>query len=121
VLKRRQADLAATICAACGFGADEAGAVAALVRKDGLSGWNGDGVIQDAQVLEDVACLVFLDDQLDAFEKGVEELKMLAILRKTWLKMSPRGRELAAGIDMSERAKELVQRALADGGGEDGG
>lgn len=68
---------------------------------------------EEVQILEDVACLVFLDDQLDGFEKGLgDEEKMIGILRKTWAKMGPRGRELALGIAMSERAKGLVGRAI---------
>ncbi|KAI1822895.1 hypothetical protein F4861DRAFT_540510 [Xylaria intraflava] len=84
--------------------------VAALVRKEGLA------VDAETQVLEDVACLVFLDDQLDDFEKraDVDEDKMVNILRKTWAKMSARGREIALGMKLSERATTLVTKALAE-------
>lgn len=84
--------------------------VAALVRKENLA------TDPETQVLEDVACLVFLDDQLDDFEKrdDVDELKMLEILRKTWAKMSPRGREIALGMRLSERGQTLVGKALAE-------
>ncbi|KAF7585130.1 hypothetical protein BBP40_012273, partial [Aspergillus hancockii] len=83
-----------------------AGRVGALVRKEGLKSDS------ETQVLEDVACLVFLDDQFEEFERGVEEEKVLGILRKTWGKMSERGRELALEIEMSDRARGLVGRAL---------
>jgi hypothetical protein len=63
-------------------------------------------------VLEDVACLVFLDDQFEEFEKGHDEDKIVMILRKTWSKMSEKGHELALQIKMSERAKGLVGKAL---------
>jgi hypothetical protein len=63
-------------------------------------------------VLEDVACLVFLDDQFEEFEKGHDEDKIVAILRKTWSKMSEKGHELALQINMSEKAKGLVAKAL---------
>ncbi|KAI0866268.1 hypothetical protein F4860DRAFT_215559 [Xylaria cubensis] len=84
--------------------------VAALVRKENLA------ADPETQVLEDVACLVFLDDQLDDFEKrdDVDEDKMVNILRKTWAKMSPRGREIALGMKLSERATMLVTKALAE-------
>lgn len=84
--------------------------VAALVRKDNLA------ADPETQALEDVACLVFLDDQLDDFEKrdDVDEDKMVNILRKTWAKMSPGGREIALGMELSERAKMLVGKALAE-------
>ncbi|KAI1438534.1 hypothetical protein GGR50DRAFT_365395 [Xylaria sp. CBS 124048] len=84
--------------------------VAALVRKEDLAG------DAETQVLEDVACLVFLDDQLDDFGKrdDVDEDKMVNILRKTWAKMSAQGREIALGMRLSERAKTLVDKALAE-------
>lgn len=63
-------------------------------------------------MLEDVACLVFLDDQFEDFEKEHDEEKIVAILRKTWGKMSEKGHELALQIKMSEKAKGLVARAL---------
>ncbi|KAK8924525.1 hypothetical protein VCV18_004946 [Metarhizium anisopliae] len=88
--------------------ADECERVAALVRKDGLS---TDG---ETQVLEDVACLVFLDDQFDDFEAKAEmdEDKMVGILRKTWGKMTDEGKKLALAMDLSDRAKVLIAKAL---------
>ncbi len=108
-LKKRQAELAAQICLDCGYAAEDAERVAYLIRKEDLK--------QDAetQVLEDVACLVFLDDQFEEFEKGFDEEKVVKILQKTWGKMSEKGHELALGIEMSERCKVLVQKALAGG------
>lgn len=83
--------------------------VAALVRKENLA------ADEETQVLEDVACLVFLDDHFDEFEKreDVDEEKMVGILRKTWAKMSERGREIALGMKLSERAGVLVGKALS--------
>ncbi|KAJ5089419.1 Protein of unknown function DUF4202 [Penicillium argentinense] len=107
--QRRQADLVKEICVESGYGEEEADRVAALVRKTGLKA--GD---PDTQTLEDVACLVFLDDHFDKFEKDLDdEEKTIDILRKTWGKMSPAGREEALKIQLSERAKTLVQKALA--------
>ena len=108
-LKKRQAELAAQICLDCGYGAEEAERVAFLVRKEDLRG------DEETQVLEDVACLVFLDDQFEEFEKGHDEEKVVRILRKTWGKMSERGREMALGIGMSERCRGLVLKALEGG------
>ena len=106
-LKKRQADLASAICVGCNFTAEEAGEVGRLIRKEDLRG------NEETQVLEDVACLVFLDDQFEGFGKGVDEEKMVGILRKTWGKMSERGHELALGIRMSEECKALIGKALA--------
>ncbi|KAJ9314471.1 hypothetical protein DTO271D3_5209 [Paecilomyces variotii] len=106
-LKKRQAELAEKICLESGYSETEAARVAALVRKEDLK------QDQETQALEDVACLVFLDDQFEEFEKGYDEEKIISILRKTWGKMSDRGHELALKIQMSDRAKELVGKALA--------
>lgn len=98
------------MCLESGMSEDEADRVAALVRKEDLR--------RDAetQVLEDVACLVFLDGGLEEFEKGFDggEEKVVSILRKTWGKMSERGRELALAIGEGRlRVGELVSRALS--------
>jgi hypothetical protein len=82
------------------------------VRKEGLKSSGEDA---DVQVLEDVACLVFLEDQLEDFQSGYDEEKVIGILQRTWAKMSEKGRELALGMELSGKSKELVGRALADG------
>lgn len=105
-LKSRQATQVEEICVAAGCGREVAARVGALMRKEDLRR------DEETQVLEDVACLVFLDDQLEGFEGGHDEDKVVGILRKTWVKMSERGRELALEIPMGERAKELVGKAL---------
>lgn len=84
----------------------------ALIAKDDLKKGEGKGD-SETQVMEDVACLVFLDDQFDEFEKNHDEDKIISILQKTWVKMGKRGQELALKMDLSPRAKELVGKALA--------
>lgn len=93
--------------------ASERDRIAALVSKQGLA--TGD---EETQALEDVACLVFLDDQLDEFESksDLDEDKVVRILQKTWAKMSPRGRDLALGMNHSARATALLEKALEGGG-----
>lgn len=88
--------------------------VTALIRKEGLGKGGGTGSDAETQVLEDVACLVFLDDQFEDFKKrdGIDEEKIVNILRKTWGKMSDRGRQLALGMDLSDRARALILKAL---------
>lgn len=92
--------------------ADECERVAALIGKQNLA------TDEETQVLEDVACLVFLDDQLDDFEKQPDhdEEKILRILRKTWVKMSPKGQEMALQMKHSDRAKSLIEQALSGAG-----
>lgn len=83
--------------------------VAALIRKENLK------ADEETQVLEDAACLVFLDDQFDDFESksDLDEAKTIGILQKTWAKMGERGRQLALEMNHSERAQELLGKALA--------
>lgn len=113
-MKKRQAEQVKEICLQCDFTEEEASRVASLIAKEDLKKGEGKGD-PEAQVLEDVACLVFLKDQFDAFEKEHDEDKIIRILQKTWVKMGERGQQLALGMDMSERAKEMVGKALADG------
>lgn len=105
-LKKRQAELASQICLDCGYSAEDAGRVAAMVRKDDLK------EDEETQALEDVACLVFLDDQFEDFEKSHDEEKILRILRKTWGKMSEKGRAIALEMKMEGRPAELMRKAL---------
>ncbi|RJE21621.1 hypothetical protein PHISCL_06027 [Aspergillus sclerotialis] len=108
-LQKRQAEIAQQICLESGYSQPDAERVAALVRKEGLKQED-----EETQVLEDVACLVFLDDRFEEFERGIEEVKVIEILRKTLAKMSKDGRALAGEVvgGLSERARGLVQKAL---------
>ena len=80
----------------------------ALIEKEGLK--QGE---EEVQILEDVACLVFLDDQFEQFKDKHDEEKIVNILKKTWVKMSKEGQDLALQIPMTEECKELVQKALS--------
>jgi hypothetical protein len=106
-LKKRQAELASKICLNSGYGQEDADRVAALIRKEDLKS------DEETQVLEDVACLVFLDDQFEEFGKNYDEDKIITILRKTWVKMTEKGHELAYKIPMTERSQGLIQKALS--------
>ncbi|KFX96964.1 hypothetical protein O988_05087 [Pseudogymnoascus sp. VKM F-3808] len=106
-LKKRQAELASEICTRCNYSAEEAEAVASLIRKEDMKS------NVESQILEDVACLVFLDDQFEKFEKEHDEEKIISILQKTWAKMSEGGQKLALEMELSDRAKDLVGKALS--------
>ena len=53
------------------------------------------------QVLEDIACLVFLESYLGGFAPKHDAGKVTSILTRTWRKMSPAARReaLQAGLD----------------------
>ncbi|KAI7282389.1 hypothetical protein KC345_g3535 [Hortaea werneckii] len=107
-LKKRQAQQVSDILKACGYGDDDVSRCIALIEKEGLK--QGE---EEVQVLEDVACLVFLDDQFDEFKDKHDEDKIVTILKKTWVKMSKDGQDLALQIPMTDECKALVQKALA--------
>lgn len=81
--------------------------VQALVRKDRLK------YDAEAQALEDVVCLVFLEDHFLPFARKHETGKVIDILRKTWPKMSPVGQHAALALDLPAEARRLVAAALA--------
>ena len=91
----------------CGYDEPDAQRAASLVRKERLK------ADAEAQTLEDVICLVFLENQLAQFASSHEPEKVVDILRKTWKKMSPRGHAAALSLDLPAGAAELVRRALA--------
>jgi len=80
--------------------------VASLVRK--LDRAND----EDAQAVEDAACLVFLASQLASFAEGRDEAQTIDVLQKTWKKMSERGRQAALALELDEGARALVDKAL---------
>lgn len=105
-LKRKHAEMAAEIMIAQGYAADETARVGSLIRKERLK--------QDAeaQALEDVACIVFLQHYSDEFAAKHDDDKLISILRKTWVKMSAHGHQAALTLSLSPRVGELVGRAL---------
>ncbi len=64
------------------------------------------------QTLEDVICLVFLEYYFEPFAEKHPDDKTIAILQKTWRKMSEKGQHAALSLPLSENAKNLVQKAL---------
>jgi hypothetical protein len=104
-LKAKHAEWTAEILSQCGYDPGEIARVAALVRKENLSG------NAEAQTLEDVACLVFLGHYAVDFAAKHDETKVVAILAKTWRKMSPRGQAAAQLIAMPEDVRGLLDHA----------
>lgn len=69
---------------------------------------------QDAecQVLEDALCLVFLERQLAEMIPRVSEEKLLNAVKKSWAKMSQRGREAALRLPLPPSVRRIVELAL---------
>jgi hypothetical protein len=81
--------------------------VQSLLRKQGLKR------DPEVQCLEDVICLVFLEHYCADFAGRHDAAKALGILRKTWEKMSPHGREVARTAVLPREVQHLIEAALA--------
>ncbi len=66
----------------------------------------------ETQVLEDVICLVFVEHYLEDFASQHEDEKVIYILKKTIVKMSPEALQSVSKIKISPKVKELLGRAL---------
>ena len=89
------AEIGAAVLRECGYDETTVVNVASLLRKERLKR------NPDAQLLEDVIGLVFMQHYLADFvmrHPGYDDAKFLDILQKTLRKMSPRGREAAATL-----------------------
>jgi Domain of unknown function (DUF4202) len=100
------------IMAAHGYEPHDAARVGALVRKELLRS------DPEAQMLEDVACVVFLTYYLADFMGKTEEAKLARILAQTWNKMSARGRAHASKLDLPASALALLKRGLKRAAGD---
>jgi hypothetical protein len=97
----------AALMAAAGYGDGDIARVGALVRKERLK------LDAEVQMLEDVACLVFLAHYLDDFMGKTEPDKMAGILAKTWSKMSEAGRAEALKLALPAPVPALLEQGLA--------
>ncbi len=106
-LARFHAETAAKILREVGYDETLIAKVEGLLRKRNLKR------DPDVQLLEDVICLVFLENYFADFSTQFDEAKVIDIIRKTWAKMSPRGHAAALELELSPDAAELVAKALA--------
>lgn len=102
-LKARHAEHASEILGGLGFSAEEIARVAGLIRKENLKR------DPEAQALEDVAALVFLEFYAADFAPKHEPEKVIAILKKTFAKMSEAGRKAAVALPLPAPLAALVR------------
>ncbi|MFB9054340.1 DUF4202 domain-containing protein [Formosa undariae] len=67
----------------------------------------------DSQTLEDVVCLVFLQNYFEDFATKHDEPKLIDIVQKTWNKMSDAAHKKAMTLNYSESSFKLIQKALS--------
>lgn len=108
----KQAARAKELLLSAGVSATDAGEVATWVSKTGLKTNLG------TQALEDAACLVFLENEIEAFAAQHADYlpeKFVDILKKTWRKMSPAAQQAALGLDLPPAIASLVHAAVTSG------
>lgn len=107
-LYAKQAARARDLLLHAGVAATEADEAAVWVSKTGLKTNPG------TQALEDAACLVFLENEIETFAARHADYpreKFVEILRKTWRKMSPRAQQLARALPLPPSIAALVREA----------
>lgn len=105
-LKTHQSSKARAILSNLGYGEETLARVTSLIEKRKLRS------DPEAQTLEDVACLVFLQHYLEPFADSHPNDKTVGVLAKTWPKMSEKGQSYAMNLPLSERGRALLDRAL---------
>jgi hypothetical protein len=107
----KQAARARELVLAAGVTAAAADELATWVAKSGLKTNAG------TQALEDAACLVFLENEIEAFAAQHADYpaeKFVDILRKTWRKMSPPAQQAALGLHLPPAIAALVRAAVGE-------
>ena len=105
-LKEFHAHRLREIMAAAGYDLPATARVSALVRKERLRS------DPEAQMLEDVVCIVFLEHYLADFMGKTDESKLVRILAQTWNKMSAQGHAHAGELDLPPTVLALLKRSL---------
>jgi hypothetical protein len=100
------ASLAGEILLHSGYDSDTVARVQSLVKKERIKH------DPEAQTLEDVTCLVFLEHEFAPFAAKHPGEKVIDILRKTWPKMSAQGQQAALGLNLPAPLRALVEKAL---------
>lgn len=105
-LKQFHAEQAGIILQAEGYDETMIARVASLLKKEQLKRDS------DSQALEDVACLVFMRYYFAEFSAAHGEEKIIAIVQKTWRKMSEAGHQAALSLPFTSQQQQLLARAL---------
>jgi len=100
------ARLAGAVLRDAGYGREQMERVQNLVLKRAAR-----SAPSDARTLEDAACLVFLERDLESLASRLGPEKTVEVLARTWPKMSSAGREAAAGLELKPELREMVARA----------
>ena len=101
--KARHASDVAALLSGAGYDATTIERVQALIRREQVDG---------AQVVEDAACLVFLETQLGDMVPRFDRGRLLEVIRKTAGKMSPAGLAAVVDVPLADAERALLADAL---------
>jgi hypothetical protein len=104
---KMHAELAGEVLEDVGYDEETIGTVQRVLTKRGLK------TDPNVQLLEDVACLVFLEHYAAEFAGKHPKEKVIDIVQKTWKKMSAAGHEAAMALPLDPDVKTVVEEALA--------
>ncbi len=107
-LKSFHARRAGELMRAAGYDQPDIDRVGALIRKERLKR------DPEAQILEDVACLVFLEHYAGDFIAKHDDDKVVDILKKTARKMSEDGLSAANKLALPDRLGRLLVKTLTN-------
>jgi hypothetical protein len=105
--KIHHAAIAEKILIDCGYDREAINEVKTLLLKKGVQTNAG------PQLLEDVACLVFIEHYLAEFAAKHDDEKVIDILRKTLKKMSDTGKAAAGALKIPRDIRSLLEQAIA--------
>ena len=105
-LYKRHADIAGEIMKDVGYDPGTIERVQTLLRKRGLK------TDPDVQLMEDVICLVFLEHYFHDFAPKHPKEKLIAIVQKTWKKMTEKAHEAALALAYPPEDLAVIQKAL---------
>ena len=100
--RRRHADDVGALLAGVGYEPGDIAQVQSMVLRQGPGG----------QLVEDAACLVFIETQLAAVATQLDRGHLLGVIRKTAAKMSPAALAAVSSMPLGEVEQSLLQEAL---------
>lgn len=105
--KKRHGDEVATILGRHDFDDDAVERVRALLERRGL------GHDPGTQLVEDAACLAFLELRYDEMLQRLDRDHMVGVVRKTLAKMSPEAIAAADGLALSPSGRAVLDAAIS--------
>jgi len=105
-LKTFHAKKTADIMLQSGYGEEQIKRVQSLILKEKIK------LDKESQILEDVVCLVFLENYFQGFSQKHSPQKIIEIIKKTWRKMSNKAHLEALKLQLKPDAQDLITQAI---------